>query len=134
MEVFTPTKLRDIMGSHGLPEYWPDLDENGEPFSREPIHFESQPAYLDRHRLFLPNERRRLDAEDFLPEVLNYETSTDDIPEARRAEIDLLQQQLADLEKKAADIRAAGIHSQALADIEACIDRRIVKIAKLRAL
>ncbi|HJU18585.1 MAG TPA: hypothetical protein VJ770_19205 [Stellaceae bacterium] len=35
----------------------------------DPPVFESQAAYLDRHGLFLPGERRRLKAADFEPEI-----------------------------------------------------------------
>ena len=36
----------------------------------DPPQFESEAAYLDRHGILLPSERRRLSREDFEPEVL----------------------------------------------------------------
>lgn len=40
------------------------------PDPRDPPRYESQAAYLDRHGLFLPGERRRLTAADFEPETI----------------------------------------------------------------
>jgi hypothetical protein len=39
--------------------------------SDDPPTYESQAAYLERHHLFLPGERRRLTKKDFDPETIS---------------------------------------------------------------
>jgi hypothetical protein len=63
----------------GLPIYWPGPSDVAGEFRLpravaigpgDPPRFESQAAYLRRHRLFLTGEARRLTAEDYQPETL----------------------------------------------------------------
>lgn len=49
----------------GIPTLWEDAPHD----PAKPALFESQAAYLDRHGLFLPGERKRLKAADFEPEA-----------------------------------------------------------------
>jgi hypothetical protein len=53
----------DFMGSIEI-EKWPPIDP------ANPPTFESESAYLARHKLFLPGERKRLRKADFLPEKI----------------------------------------------------------------
>jgi hypothetical protein len=49
--------------SLGIPNLWVEIDPENPPI------FESQAAYLERHGLFLPGERKRLTRRDFEPET-----------------------------------------------------------------
>jgi hypothetical protein len=56
--------------------------EEGEDFSGIPIDlndppmYESQAAYLNRHGLWIPAERRRLRKRDFKPEMVSFASPT----------------------------------------------------------
>jgi hypothetical protein len=52
---------------YGLPKYWHSIDP------ADPPQFESQAAYLDRHNLLTPSEKRLLTAKDFQPETVQKE-------------------------------------------------------------
>lgn len=75
----------------GIPAEWeapPWPGRQGGPWGtppnpRDPPRFESQAAYLDRHGLLTPAERRKLTAADFEPEILTTgETAPRKEPEA----------------------------------------------------
>jgi len=62
---------------HGLPDI--DRDKHGVAIIElGPWRYESEATYLQRHSLFLPGERRRLFNEDFEPEVIEFEETSEE--------------------------------------------------------
>ncbi|MGI4945839.1 MAG: hypothetical protein ACRYHQ_35650 [Janthinobacterium lividum] len=60
--------------AYGIPQLWAG---GGAPIATNPPMFEAQATYLERHRLLLPGERKRLSARDFQPECVPVEPTSD---------------------------------------------------------